>query len=324
MEKPKNNSIVELLRERRRRKRMEFLEMQDNRILSTGERVEQVVLHVILAFLALCALLPFILLVSSSLTSESSVLAQGFNFWPRDFDWYAYYYLFITSRNAIIRAYGISMFITVVGTGLTLFFSPMLAYAISRKDYKRAGVISFYVFFSIIFNGGIVPQFLMWTTLFGINNTIWALVFPNLLINGFLLMIARNYFRNNIHPAFIEAAKIDGASEWQIYFKIVMPQSMPILAILGLMVGLNYWNDWVNGLYYITDPTLYSLQVLLSNILLNAAALAEMGDAAIDMHMPATTVRMAIAVIGVIPIMTLFPFFQKYFVKGITIGGVKE
>jgi len=150
-------------------------------------------------------------------------------------------------------------------------------------------------------------------------------VFPNLLTNGFLIMIVKNFFTANIHPAILEAAKIDGAGEWKIYYKIVMPLSLPILATVGLMIGLGYWNDWVNGLYYITNTNLYSLQVLLSSILLNAQALASMGSSATaSMTLPATTVRMAIAVIGVIPILALYPFFQKYFVKGIVLGGVKE
>ena len=295
------------------------------RVLTREEKIEQVFIHFVLSLFALFALVPFVMLISSSLSSERSVIAYGFTFWPREFSLYAYEYLFGASLGRILRAYGISVFITVFGTGLSLLFSPMLAYAISRRDYPRRNVVAFYVFFVIIFNGGIVPSFMMWTNLFNIGNTIWALVFPNLIINGFLLMIARNFFSNNIHPAYIEAGKIDGASEWQIYFKIVLPQSMPILATLGLMVGINYWNDWVNGLYYITNRELFSLQVLLSNILLNAQALVELADlGAAGVFLPTTTIRMAIAVIGVLPLLMFYPFFQKYFVRGIILGGVKE
>jgi len=299
--------------------------MKDHRILTANEKTEQIVIHVVLIVFTLGALLPFILMLASSLSSEQSIVTHGYNFWPREWSTYAYKYLFITNGKTILHSYLITMFITVFGTGLSLLITPMIAYALSRKDYKRAALVSFFVFFSIIFSGGVVPSYIMWTRLFNVKNTIWSLVFPNLLTNGFLIMIVKNFFTSNIHPAILEAAKIDGAGEWKIYYKIVMPLSLPILATVGLMIGLGYWNDWVNGLYYITNTNLYSLQVLLSSILLNAQAMASMGGAATSaMTMPATTVRMAIAVIGVIPILALYPFFQKYFVKGIVLGGVKE
>jgi len=299
--------------------------MDDRRILTTSEKTEQFIIHFVLAVFTLGAILPFILLLASSLSNEQSIVTSGYTFWPRSWSTYAYEYLFIANGKAILRSYLITMFITVFGTGLSLLITPMIAYALSRKDYKRAALVSFFVFFSIIFSGGIVPSYTMWTRLFNVKNTIWALVFPNLLTNGFLIMIVKNFFSANIHPSIIEAAKIDGAGEWRIYYRIAMPLSLPILATVGLMIGLGYWNDWVNGLYYITNTSLYSLQVFLSSILLNAHAMASMGGAAAaTMTLPATTVRMAIAVIGVVPILVLYPFFQKYFVKGIVLGGVKE
>ena len=299
--------------------------MESSRVLSTGEKIEQIILHCVLTIFALCALMPFILLVASSLSDEQSIISGGYTFWPRMWSTYAYEYLFQTNGTSVLRSYSITFFITIFGTGLSLFITPLIAYALSRKDYKRASIISFFVFFAIVFNGGIVSSYTMWTSLFNIKNKIWALIFPNLLTNGFMIIIARNFFSTTIYPAFIEAAKIDGANEWQIYIRIILPQSLPILATLGLMIGLGYWNDWVNGLYYITNTELYSLQVYLSSILLNAQAMAAMGSSAVSsMMLPATTVRMAIAVIGVIPVLVLFPFFQKYFVKGIILGGVKE
>lgn len=299
--------------------------MKGTHILTNGEKTEQVIIHVVLGICALCAVLPFLLLVASSLSSEQSIVTGGYAFWPREWSIYAYEYLFTSNGASVLRAYLITMFITVFGTGLSLFITPMIAYALSRRDFKRAGAISLFVFIPIVFNGGMVPSYIMWTNLFNIKNSIWALVFPNLLTNGFLIMISKNFFASNIHPALIEASKIDGATEWQTYFKIVLPLSLPILATLGLMIGLGYWNDWVNGLYYISNTELYSLQVYLSSILLNAQAMSAMGSsAAASMTLPSTTVRMAIAVIGVIPVLALYPFFQSYFVKGIALGGVKE
>ena len=299
--------------------------MELTRKLTKGEKTEQVIIYVVLTIFALCAILPFILLLTSSLADEQSIKTFGYSFWPKEWSTYAYEYLFKANGESILRAYGITLFVTVFGTCLSLVITPLIAYALSRRDFKRAAVYSFLVFFTIIFNGGVVPAYIMWNNLFNIKNTIWALVFPNLVTNGFLITIAKNFFSSSIHPALLEAARIDGAGETQIYLKIVLPQSLPIIATLGLMVGLGYWNDWVNGLYYLTDTELYSLQVMLNSILLNAQAMAAMGgSAAASMPLPATTVRMAIAVIGVIPVMALYPFFQKYFVKGIMLGGVKE
>lgn len=299
--------------------------MDVHRRLNRWERLEQLLLHAVLALFALAALLPFVLLLSSSFSDEQSIRVLGYSFWPHKWSTYAYEYLFVSNSTTILRAYGITLLITALGTGLSLIITPMMAYALSRRDYKRARLFSFLVFFTIIFNGGIVPSYIMWVNLFQIKNKILALILPNLVTNGFLIMISKNYFANSIHPAIIEAAKIDGASEFNIYWGIVLPLSLPILATIGLMVGLGYWNDWINGLYYINKPELQSLQVMLSNILLNAQAMASMGSsAAANMTLPSTTVRMAIAVIGVIPIMLLYPVFQKYFVRGIVMGGVKE
>ena len=298
--------------------------MESHHVLSKGEKIEQVIFYVVLTIFALCAVLPFIILLASSFSDEQAIKTFGYSFWPREWSTYAYEYLFKANLPAILRAYGITLFVTVFGTCLSLVITPMIAYALSRRDFKRASVYSFLVFFTIIFNGGVVPSYIMWNNLFNIKNTIWALIFPSLLTNGFMITIAKNFFSSAIHPALIEAAKIDGANEFSIYTKIVLPQSLPIMATVGLMIGLAYWNDWVNGLYYITQTEMYSLQVMLNSILMNAQAMAAMGGSASGMTLPSTTVRMAIAVIGVVPVMALYPFFQKYFVKGIMLGGVKE
>jgi putative aldouronate transport system permease protein len=291
----------------------------------TNERLLQLLIHAVMIFLGLAALLPFILLFTSSLTDEKSLLVDGYSFFPKKWSLSTYEYVFKTNGQNVFRAYGITIFTTVVGTSLSLLISPMLAYVMSRKDYNKRGIISFLVFFTMIFNGGLVASYMMWTQLFHIKNTIFALIFPSLLFNGFFVMLMRSYFSINIHPSLIEAAKIDGAGELRIYFEIVVPLSLPIIATIGLMVGINYWNDWQLGLYYITDPKLFSLQNLLNRILNSARELASMGgDMASQVELPSTGVRMAMAVIGVVPIMVLYPFFQRYFIKGIALGGVKE
>jgi putative aldouronate transport system permease protein len=177
----------------------------------------------------------------------------------------------------------------------------------------------------MIFNGGLVASYMTWTRLLHVKNTIFALLFPGLLFNGVEVMLMKSYVGMKVHPSLIEAAKIDGAGEFYIYFKIVLPLSLPIVATIGLMIGINYWNDWRNGLYYLTDDRLYNMQNLLNRILEDARYLASVGDAVADpTQLPTVGARMAMAVIGALPIMALYPFFQKYFIKGIALGGVKE
>lgn len=291
-----------------------------------NDKVFQVIIIVILVILMLCAVLPFILLIASSLSDESALMQKGYGFWPKSFSLYAYEYLFITNTVTIFRSYGITFFITIVGTIISLLIGPMLAWPLSRRDYPRAKVITFVIFFTMLFNGGMVPSYIMWTNIFHIKNSLLALILPNLIFNGFYIILYKNNFASNIHPALIEAAKLDGAGEFYIYRKIVMPLSLPILATIGLMVGIGYWNDWVNGLYYITDTRLYSLQVFLNNMMSNMRALVSMSsgmDVGIG-DLPAISIRMAIAVIGTLPILILYPFFQKAFIAGIALGGVKE
>lgn len=293
-------------------------------IRTKGFQTGQFFLHVILMCFSLAAILPFLLLIISSVTSEAVLLKDGYTYFPKEFSLYSYIYLFSVNLSSIGRAYGISVLITVAGTGLSLMIAPMMAYVLSRRDYSKRNALTFVVFFTMLFNGGLVPQYLMWTQLFGIKNTIFALIFPNLLFNGFFVLIMKSYFTLNIHPALIEAAKIDGAHEFFIYRKIVMPLSLPILATIGLMVGINYWNDWMNGLYYITRTELFSLQNLLNRILVTIRFLNEFAnEMRLEMELPSISIRMAMAVVGTVPIMLLYPFFQKYFVKGISLGGVK-
>lgn len=288
------------------------------------DKVFSLIVHIILIFCTLCAILPFVMLISSSLTSEYSLLHDGYNFWPKEFSVYAYQYIFSGNGARVLRAYAITIFVTVFGTALSLLVTPLLAYPLSRRDYPRAKIFTFLVFFTMLFNGGMTASYIMWTQIFSIKDTIWALIFPNgLLFTGFNVILYKNYFSANIHPSLLEAARIDGAGEWYIYFRIVLPLSLPIMATMGLMTGLNYWNNWTNGLYFITDTRLYSLQYYLKTIMDDIRALADSTQGNMS-EMPSVGIRMAIAVIGTIPILLLYPFFQKAFVAGISLGGVKE
>lgn len=294
-------------------------------IMDRGEKVFQVIIHVLLIGLAVAAIAPVWILVAGSITGEQELILSGYSFIPKSFSIEAYKYLFYKASD-IVRAYGVTILITVVGTGCSLIITPLLAYPLSRQDFKWRNIFSFIVFFTMLFNGGIVPSYIMWTQVFGLKNTIAALILPGLLMNGFNVILMKNYFAQNIPVELIEAAKIDGAGEFRIFYKMILPLSLPIMATVGLFVGIGYWNDWTNGLYYITQPRLYSLQNLLNRILqdvqfLNSSSVVSAAGGLSTM--PSVSIRMAISVVGIIPIIVLYPFFQKYFVKGITIGAVK-
>jgi putative aldouronate transport system permease protein len=227
-----------------------------------------------------------------------------------------------------MRAYGITILITVVGTTTSLAFTSMLAYPLSRKDLPYRNPLAFYVFFTMLFNGGLVPTYFVYTQVFDMKNSLEALLIPGLLMNGFNVLLMRTFFMTTIPPAILESAKMDGAGEIRIFYKIVLPLSAPIMATIGLFQSIAYWNDWFNGMIYITNPKLFSLQNILNRIMSDIQFLSSdpsLGARASEsmMTLPSSSFRMAIVVIGVIPILLAYPFFQKHFVKGITIGAVK-
>jgi putative aldouronate transport system permease protein len=279
--------------------------------------------HIILFLAAASCAVPFLLMFAASFTSERSLVATGYWFIPKEFSSAAYDYLWL-QKNIIIRAYGITVFTTVFGTTVSLLITVLLAYPLSMTRLPGKGVIMFFVVFSLLFNGGLVPTYIMYTQYFHIKNTIWSLIIPNMLMNAFNVLLIRNYFFSSVPHEMIEAGRIDGAGEYMILLKIVLPISAPILATVGLMNGLAYWNNWYNGLIYLSDDKLYSIQVMLNAILQSVQFLASHNvgvSAAIPL--PTAAVRMAIAVIAVIPVLIAYPFFQKYFVKSITLGAVK-
>jgi putative aldouronate transport system permease protein len=294
------------------------LEIKENRIVSA-------ISHFILAIASLLCLIPFILLFVSSFTDENTLIKNGYSFFPAKWSFEAYTYI-LEKWELIGRAYGITILVTIIGTTFCLIITSMLAYPLSRKDLKWRKFFTFLVVFTMLFNGGLVPTYIMYTKYLGVKNTILALIIPRLLLSGFNIILMKSYFENNIPSALIESAKIDGAGEYKIFFKIILPLSLPIMATVGLMSGLAYWNDWNNGLIYITDTKLNSIQLVLNQMITNIQALAtsDIGsNSTSSTPLPSTSVRMAIAVIAVVPVLIAYPFFQKFFVKGITVGAVK-
>lgn len=285
-----------------------------------------VLVNIVLMFLALTCILPLVLLVTSSFATEEALMENGYSFWPSQWGLDAYQYLW-HSRSQILTAYKMTILSTLCGTTLNVSITALLAYPLSRPNLVGRNVFSFMVFFTLLFNGGMIPSYLMWTQTFHIKDTFAALILPNLLMNGFGVIAMRTYFVTNIPNEIIEAARIDGAGEMRTLLGIVLPLSKPILATIALMSGLAYWNDWMNGLYYLVKRTeLYTIQNLLNRLISSADFLSNnSANSALTagITIPSVGIRMAIAVIALLPVMLIYPFLQKGFVKGIVIGGVK-
>ena len=270
-------------------------------------------INLILIVMTLTIILPFLLVFISSITDETVLIRNGYSFFPEKVSFYAYQYI-IRQGEKILRAYGVTILITVVGTFLNLMFSALLAYPLSVKTLPYRRQITFFVFFTMLFNGGLVPTYLMYNLLLSANN---------------VLMI-RSYFMTSIPEALYEAAKIDGAGHTKIFFQITFPLGKPILVTMGLFSALAYWNDWTNGLYYLSGnqgQKLYSIQNLLNQMITDIQYLASgkvAGNIGAEVaKLPTTSIRMAIAFIAMLPLFIIYPFLQKYFAEGITLGAVK-
>jgi len=291
------------------------------------ERLFHNVALVLMTLLAVYCLAPFFLMLTVSLSSEQTLNSGGYSFWPSEITLTAYDYLW-AKRFTIGRAYGITIFVTVVGTLTNLLLTSLFAYPLSRKDFKYRNVFAFIIFFSLMFNGGLTASYIVWTRIFHIKNTIWALIVPGGLMGAMNILMVRNYFNANVPYSIIEAARIDGASTFRIYWGIMLPLSKPVLTTIGLFAALGYWNNWTNGLYYITDTKLYTIQVYLKK-LMDSIAFLKTSDVATESaalaykSLPTESARMAIAIIAIIPILLVYPFIQKELVKGLVIGGVK-
>lgn len=283
----------------------------------------------ILIFFALCSILPFILLVIASFTDNNTALIEGYSFLPGKLSTAAYAYL-VQEWQMIGRGYFMTIVVTVLGTVLSVCMTAAFAYVLSVSDLPGRQLLMIMVVISMLFSGGIVASYYVYSNLIHIKDTLWALIVPGFLMNGFNVILVRNYYKNNIHSEILESARMDGAGEIRIFARIVVPLSVPIYATIGLMTAVNYWNEWTNGLYYLTQRNgahLYTIQMILNqineNISFLASNAAQYGLNIDQSMMPSTTVRMAIAVVAIVPIVAAFPFFQKYFVKGISVGGVK-
>lgn len=272
---------------------------------------------------SLACVLPLVLVISASFSTDAAIFQYGYTLIPKEFTTAAYEFV-LADPTQIARAYALTAFVAVTGTLVGLTISAMLAYALSRNSFSARRPLSFLVFFTLLFNGGLIPFYLFVVQTLQIKNTVWALILP-LLVNGWNVLILRTSFKQ-LPDDLLDAARIDGASEWRIFFQLVVPISTPVLATVGLFILLGYWNDWWLSLLFIDDKNLYSLQFLLYQINQsiqainsNPQVLAQIGL----VKLPAESTRMALAVLAIGPIAFAYLFLQKYFVRGITIGSLK-
>lgn len=280
-------------------------------------------LHAVLLVVTVLFLVPLVVVVSASFTDEVALTRNGYGIFPSQFSVDAYTYI-LAYPDQILRSYGVTTVVTAVGTVLALIVMSMLAYALARQDFTWRRPLSFFVFFTMLFNGGLVPTYILITQTLRLRDTLWVLILPYLVVPWFVFLL-RTYFLT-LPKEFIESAKIDGASEFRIYLNIVLPLSTPAIATVGLFCILMFWNDWWLALLYINDAKLYPLQYLLYAILRNAEFLATNTNASAmltSVVVPLQTTRMAMAVVAIGPVAVAFLALQRYFVRGITLGGLK-
>ena len=284
----------------------------------------QIFLNIIMTICSLIVLLPLVLLFMSSITDEASLIKYGYNFIPHKFSLSAYSYIW-NNRSIIFRCYLNTIIVTVVGTVAHVLMATAFAYPLSLPDLPAKNVINFLLIFTMLFNGGLVPSYIMWTNWFHVKNTLWALIIPGHLLSAMNIILVRTYMRTSIPGAIYEAAKIDGANYFTIFWKIVLPLSKPILVTISVFTGLGYWNDWVNCLYYISDRKFMNIQGYLNKMItdINALLTNPDADASAIANIPQVSIRMAIAFVALAPILIIYPFLQKYFASGIALGAVK-
>ncbi|WP_217592878.1 carbohydrate ABC transporter permease [Cohnella sp. GbtcB17] len=288
-------------------------------------RFSKMLVHLMFILVSIAMIGPLLLIVSISFSSESDLLRNGYSFWPRVFSLDAYA-IVLKAPKVIAQAYGVTILVTIAGTIAGLFLTATTAYAISRTNFRYGRIGTFYIFFTMLFSGGLVPSYILMTQVLHLKDTLWALILSGLL-TPFNIMIMKG-FMVKVPGEIIESAKVDSAREWTIFFRIILPLSTPALATLGLFISFNYWNAWFPAMLYIDNPDLVPLQLMLVRIMdsieflsQNEQMLSQMGS--VQANFPALSARMAMVVLAAGPMLIVFPFFQRFFVQGLTVGSLK-
>lgn len=287
---------------------------------SKNDRIFEAISYTIVALIALFCLIPFIVMLAGSFSSEESVLKEGYWFWPRSFSLQAYDFIFRYPAD-VLNAFKISLSVTVIGTALSLFISTMAAYVLYRKEVKYRNGLAFFLYFTTLFNGGLAPYYLWVCNNLHLKNTYLVLVLVPM-FNVMYVLIMRSFISGSIPEPLVESARIDGAGDFRIFFQMVLPLSKPALASIGLFTALAYWNDWWTAMMFTDKTQLVSLQYLLYKMLSSINLSSTFAQHVTD-NSPKETFKLALTVITTVPIAIVFPFVQKYFVKGVTIGAVK-
>ncbi|NLL76226.1 MAG: carbohydrate ABC transporter permease [Clostridiales bacterium] len=282
--------------------------------------------NIIFTIVALMCIIPVVFIFIISISSEQSIKMNGYRFIPETYSVDSYLFLF-REGETIVHALGISILVTVVGTILGVALTTLMGYVLSRSDYKLKGFLTMVVFIPMIFNGGMISSYVVNTQFMHLKDSIWALILP-LCVSSFNVIICKTFFKTNIPDSIIESAQIDGASQFTIFGKVALPLSKPLLATIALFLTFGYWNDWFQSSLYITNTKLFSLQALLDHVQRNIQMMASNPALGVTMQqyrnaMPKEGARMAMAIIIIVPIACTYPFFQKYFISGLTVGAVK-
>lgn len=292
--------------------------------LSNSDKVMHGVFYMFLVAFGLICLIPFWLVVAASFTQEQSLLREGYRLFPKEFTWNSY--RMVSDSQNLVSAYTVTISITVVGTLLSMLVTCSMAYALSIKSFRSRSALALFIYFTMLFSGGMVPSYLLITKTLHLKNTFWVLILPAM-VSAWYILLMRNFF-NGLPDSLSESAKLDGANEITIMFRIILPISLPGIATISLFYALGYWNEWYNCLLYVDSnhDYLYTLQYLIQKMLENIEFVKQYagtldGVAAIDL--PTYSYRMATVVVTIGPIILLYPFLQKYFVQGLTVGSVK-
>lgn len=286
------------------------------------------VFNIVIALFAISCVLPFLFVLAISLTKESALQQFGYSFWPREWSFYAYTFLFDQMKDKMLQSLFVTVLVTVLGTAINSTATSLYAYAISRNNFPFRRFFTIFCLITMLFSPGMIANYLVMTNLLQLKDTIWALILP-MAVSPFNIIVMRTFFKRSVPDSIIESARIDGASELRIFTQIVLPLAVPGIATISLFAALGYWNDWFNALLYISNDKLIPLQYLLMKVQNNLQFLTQNAGAGSQIAgglaaLPGESARMAIVIISTLPIAVSYPFFQRYFVKGLTIGGVKE
>ena len=297
--------------------------MEMRKKVNHGYRVFNVVSTILIGLFALVCLLPFLLLLIGSFTDNNLLILEGYSFFPKKWSLDGYRFIF-QYPESLLNAYKVTIFTTLVTTFGSLFLTSMTGYTLSRQDFRTRNAFAFFFYFTQLFSGGLIPWYMLITQFLHLRDSIWALIIPGLM-GSYNLLLMRNFIKQCVPNELVESARIDGAGDMRIFLQIVIRLSTPALATIGLFIALGKWNDWYSSMMFIKTESKHTLQYYLYRMVNMANALRNMERAGVtaNVSLPSETVKMAMAMVATGPVVLVYPFVQRYFVKGLTVGAIK-